>query len=692
MKQTAEELPSNPPPSNSFWRVLSYALLLGILLVLAALGGRRLVSQPLAEIEAVDPLASPPYADPSSAQADVWIVVGSSPLEPETPAFSTLDAGRFWFNLVQQVHGPARLVAASSLILPSPLDVPVLIVTRGALSAVTPQLDALQTYAQAGGLLVLEQPTGPLQTLAGVVTAQETHSNSAQTTSAGALETQGARAGVWTTLAGAVEPPSQRQAPKLGPFQPFEVPEQGISADATVRLMAGGAQGEARPALWSIGMGQGEVVGLGLDLGKLMLRHLQGTPQEDYSFVPVAREGALKDIPVPADLVRSNPEWQRPEVDLLMRTVWQHLTMRRPQVDVWRYPQGLLGAYLATHDEEGFGDRSVWMSEEEARLQVRTTFFVLPMPLSTSGAARMAALGSELALHWHRGFLGGHTEDHTVGPVIWRREAMSLARQQQRVKTLLGGTLPPFTRIHGLQWDPDFDSTFRKMVAAGLTLDSSYGPYGELSAYRFGSLEPFYPLDRQGELLPILELPFCLQDDESAPYDRLFQVLSQAKLNHSSVVPIFHVNTMAYKPSVGPLEAWMEGFEAAQAAGLWVTTVGEYVAFFQARAQTRLRMVPSGPEQWRVDVDAPASDLWISVPVLAEGRGVSAVRDSRGPEGWEKGVGVPVRGERRGRCVQEGGRTRLLLPVSRGRSTLELHYGASGDEFPDSVCVAFTWK
>lgn len=304
----------------------------------------------------------------------------------------------------------------------------------------------------------------------------------------------------------------------------------------------------------------------------------------------------------------------------------------------------------------------------------------------------MTALGSELVLHWHRGFLGGHTEDQTVGPIVWRREAMSLARQQQRVKALLQDSPPPFTRIHGLQWDPDFDSTFRKMVAAGLTLDSSYGPYGALSAYRFGSLEPFYPLDRRGELLPILELPFCLQDDESAPYDRLFEVLLQAKLKHSSVVPIFHVNTMAYKPSVGPLEAWMEGFEAAQKAGLWVTTVGEYAAFFQARAQTRLTFAPTGLDQWRVEVDASADGLWISVPVRVEGRMLTAVLDPSMPEDLRAGARTSEGGERRGRCVQEGGRTRLLLPVPRGRSRLELHYGAMRNESPDSMCSAFSWK
>lgn len=370
----------------------------------------------------------------------------------------------------------------------------------------------------------------------------------------------------------------------------------------------------AEPLAWTVPHGQGVVLICLLELSRVLAQRVQGHPRPDFSFEPVEREGALRGIPVPTDLVAKNPEWTGPVVLELIERMWAITSQQVFLPAWWRHPQGRPGTFVMTHDEEAFGDRSIFMAEEEARLGKRSSTFVLPAPLSSAGARALERHGMELLLHWHRGFLGGNTEPIRVGPLVVGSRALSLQEQRARVEGLVGRTLPPLTRIHGLQWDADWDSTFRRLVAAGFQLDSSYGPVGEQSSWRFGTLEPFFPLDRQGRVLPLLEFPFALQDDEAAPYERLKALVARAGDEHLTVVPIVHVNTMAYKPSMGALEAYLESFGWADAAELWQGTLLELLQFHQNRLRSEVRVESLGAGRYRLDVRVEGPDQWLRVP------------------------------------------------------------------------------
>ncbi|MFM7201942.1 MAG: hypothetical protein ACKO6N_14255 [Myxococcota bacterium] len=629
-------------------------------------------NRPLFETPALDPMASF-SAQPRkpSLESRVWLFTDAQfrATRAEEQRFSRMDTGLFWLNLLGLGHGPvaswdvqdlpsalrltpmlepvasAESSARSSSLVKSEsaqlLNEPRLVVfSTGALASSRITAEHIRQLTQQGHTVVLEQPTRELVQALALAHAEESpqvfHDHRTYT-----LRFPG-REG-W-----------ERRS--FGPFWSLRRLPLQPSPEVEVFLWA---EQEAQPSVplgWSLPVFSGRVVVLTLEISRLLLTHVQGNPQEDFSFQPRPREGALRGIPVPSDLVSLESTRQLPVLELLSRRLYLELSRGLALGDLWYFPARARGMYLSSHDEEGFGDRARFMAEEEARLGVRSTFFVLPEPMTAEGMAQLHKLGAEVAVHWHRGFLGGHTDEVSWGPLWWRSSAWTLAEQQARMQTRAGRPLPPITRIHGLQWDPDLDSTFRRMVAAGLRLDSSYGPHGRRGPYEFGWSHAFWPLDRRGERLPIYEVPFSLQDDEAPPQEKNRQLILAASHHHVGVSPIFHVNTMSYKPSVGILEAWREGYALAHAQGLWRGTYGELLTFLEARAQGQARQQgadwycggASEPLEHRLSADFPVMSVSlpreglvnkaVKIAVKKAGEGVPPAS-----ERWVMDVGVPRR-------------------------------------------------
>ncbi len=610
-------------------------------LVVAALWIIILARQPLRTIDARDPVAVPPYpAWISNPAPQAWVVVSrpGSLLGRRDSGFPGMDCGRFWVNIVSHELGSARLVAPDVLEQPVPDHVRVLIVSARAQFGVAQRLPVLEAFVREGGCLFLERPGPPLLSLAGV-----------------ARQLPGTASGVQLTL-----------VHDTAVLKGLEVVVDRIvladRATAAVlgRVVTGDSASEV-PVVWRNEVGRGVVVGIAMDMARTFVGRVQGTPEADFTFRPRERDGALAGIPVPADMVADFPEPEAPVLDRLERVVWGTALERVIVPGWWPFPGGAPAAYLCSHDEEGFGDRSLFMIEEEARRREASTTFVLPEPMTRNGLSRIRALGGEVVLHWHRGFGGGNTREKTLGPLVVVRQALDLAEQQRILRSKGVLPLPPITRIHGLQWDGDFDTTFRRMVAAGIRMDSTYGPFGTLGPYLFGSLQPFRPLDRTGTLLPILELPFALQDDEAAPMARLWELVAVAAELHLPVVPIFHTNTMSYKPGIGPLEAWLEGFEWAREHHFWRGTMGRYLAFLEGRERSVISASRRrSPEV--VEVEAFRDDLWVRVP-------------ARSPGGRLEGIDVDGMSVGDVVCVNWGRQVLALAAVPRGKHRVRLFYG-----------------
>jgi hypothetical protein len=215
--------------------------------------------------------------------------------------------------------------------------------------------------------------------------------------------------------------------------------------------------------------------------------------------------------------------------------------------------------------------------------------FVIPGPMSDASMTKMRDQGHDVQVHWNRGFMGTHTQ-RTVGLGPWRPLALEMSLREQRlwIEERLGGRAASINRVHGLVWDQDWSQSFRKLASAQFAADSTYGPTGPKQfGYLFGTGMPFYPLDRSGLLLPVAEVPFLFQDDENLSARRHKRLVAQSESGyHQVIMPIFHSNTMANRPSVDVLQSWREIFGYARRHNHWVTTLQDYLLFAKARRQS----------------------------------------------------------------------------------------------------------
>ncbi len=326
-----------------------------------------LAKQPLRNVRAEDPVAAPPYPGRvTNSDSPIWVVVSPREEGEEESAggFSSLDAGAFWINPALHEFGSARLVAPRALSEGIPDDIRVVVVTEQAQASAGRAMARLEAFVHDGGALFLENPRPDWFGLAGV------SERSSDNVRVDMLDIRGADAGL------ACLPVSLRPV-RLSP---------GVSATVSGRI-PGSDQGV--PMVWRRALGRGVVVGLAWDFGKTLVSRVQGTPREDFTFQPRPRTGALDRIPLPSDMVADYPECREPAVDRLERAVWWSGLEVVAVPAWWPYPDGASAAYLSTHDEEGFGDRSLFMVEEEARRGEVATYFVLPQAITAAGIARM---------------------------------------------------------------------------------------------------------------------------------------------------------------------------------------------------------------------------------------------------------------------------------------------------------------
>lgn len=309
-----------------------------------------------------------------------------------------------------------------------------------------------------------------------------------------------------------------------------------------------------------------------------------------------------------------------PLADRRERTMWARVEQHAPLPRWWYFPHAAAGVVVSSHDEEGFGDRSVWMSQHEAAAGVRSTVFAIAgAALTRDGAADLLATGSDVQLHWNRGFFGLQPERRLgLGPFQPLVRTLSLAEQQQALRALLPqGAEVELNRNHGLVWDPQWGRSFRILAAAGIVGDSSYGPTGPgRFGYLFGTGLPFRPLDDNGFPLPLHEIPFLFQDDEEFTPALQIELLERSlQGDHQLIMPIYHVNTMARAPSLDRLQGWLELSRRAHEHAHRVMDLGAFLRFWLDRARSPIRS-SFRDGTLEVEVEARTVGLTLRVPEL----------------------------------------------------------------------------
>lgn len=577
----------------------------------------------------------------------LWLGPEASAATPPPRSFGTRDWGFAWTNLLGQEFGAHRIEAVPE---PPETQARVVVLTAGAARAAENAARlalVLEDRARSGATIVIEMPpAGPLADLAGLAVPAT------------------------PALAPAAEPlvPGP-QAPRWIPPALASLPAPTVSVDAR----AGGEgmrvllRRGAYDALTSRPLGDGAVIGVAFDLGRLLASWQQGTPGETFAVASrwSLRTGvaAVQSLDLVAEAALLDAAF--PFADLVERLVADEIRRCSGLPGWWPIPAAAPGGFVLTHDEEAFGDRAIYQAEYAAREGAPTTFFVIPGRMTAAGAERLRASGAEIALHWDRGFPEPRLRKIGVGPFQPLAVREGLAEQQEAIARLAAPEWVVSQRLHGLLWGADWAGTFRALAAAGLRLDSSLGPTGEVPpGFPFGTALPFHPLDDGGRPFLLWEVPFTFQDDEKMERGDTARLLAaNGALGHGLVVPIFHSRTMEHAPSVGAFEEWLEAPANAAAARHWRGSFRDLLAFLDARDAGRLEVEACSPAACALTARAAGPGQALQIPAATAAGPITACRVDGAPRDLA--------------ALPWPDAARVLLPIDPGPHRVEIRFGGA---------------
>lgn len=508
-----------------------------------------------------------------ATQADVLLVVPDE--TPAAESFEELDAWAVWHNTLYQEIGPYRVLPLGRLG-PESLRDAVLVVVPAATAerTSTGQIATLESWVEGGGRLLVEMPTGSWQPLSAVSIDPNTIRATRRITAFdGALVRGDLRDDVI-------------QAPLLTVSGPIQVADVRAVPGMEVLLEVDGLPGLTRRTL-----GRGEVLALYFDLGRAVLAIQQGLPDAGWEITrpsaPLPPGFTRTSCLVADDGLHSNPA---PSADLLEHQILAVATSTRPMPRVWLFPQTYAGAFAMTHSGMPDVESGRFLTDYETERELPSTVFTRfgdaeGAPGSLTRGALLAPPGTGLSERRPIGLFGFHPFERVV----------DFEDQVERLRRDRGPDALVITRLSDSLWHPRYGDTFRALAALGVDVDSSYGAAFDpteldaVNGYNFGTGLPFWPLDRNGQLLPILEIPFVLHD--GLAFDRAWasQMLDESALAYNQlIVADFRTGTMQHAPRAEVVTGWRESYSLAVERGLWLTDLDVFARFWRSRGEVQL--------------------------------------------------------------------------------------------------------
>jgi hypothetical protein len=604
----------------------------------------------------------PPSLPDVLRDAEAAIVIDPTGIQgTSTGRFSDRDFSGAWWNWLTQEIGPGAVLTPDALT-PARLEsIRLLVLTRSAAHAPTvEQLAAVHGVVDRGGAVLLELPAPGWEGLSGVALSGPEVTGGRLTHAAFALT-----------------------AEEQAAFALLELPARHRVASATTADTSAVLEVDGSPVAFLRRLGPGRVLTLAIDLGQLWQTLQQGRPDDDQRVrnrYPDIQSLPLETSDMVAD--RALLKLETPVADVLEDGLFRLLSDEIALPSWWLFPRTAPGALLITHDEEGMGSKASWMAEADHAQGCTSTNFLVPSPaLRGDDLSVYRDAAAEIGLHYvlpgpdgedypGSGFdLEGRFETYGLWKLQPLRRLLTPAEQWRWLDARNPGLLARVSRTHFLAWTRGYTDLFAGLVAAGIRLDSSYGPDLNDRGYLFGTGRPFRPLGPTGLPMPVLELPYVSAEDlggaDGAFLKRMLE--DSASRSHQAVTVLFHPNSFRWHPSVPNYLAWRGLCGQARQLELWVPTCSELEAFSRARETATLRSTASG-DVVSIGYAGAAEGTTLAVPARWLGRPLRDV------------TGLSVSRERT--VLQYGSNVRLLeLPPGSG--SLELHYaptdgGATG--------------
>lgn len=584
-------------------KLLFFFGLLVILLFLLRFLDLHPLSLPFLNEEDAEQRGSPAWRE---RKGDILIIHGDA--EKQSRPFSSTDWSLAWVNTIEQEVGPLSLRKS----LPSPEEMKsfrAIILTPGGMEAISKEeCHALESFVQEGGILFLDRPPLPLSSLSGLTLGE-------------ALRNGKRITGV---ADGFLESPFREILIRL-PLHTTLFPPSSLTEDVKTLLWIDNA-----PALFSREISSGLVVTLAFNLPLALTSLQQGVPAGD-GFQVEKKLGSYDFIIEPEDLLLDpcllDNRW--PFADILERAILSPAIFSGPLPRWWYFQYGKEGAFIMTHDEDMAGPKeSLPMARYEKQEGFTSTFFLISHPRfkeewgdSANPLERAFELGSDMELHWNR---------FPMPFGLWKIEpfqrVFSLAYQKGLLDSFLGeGRGAIANRTHYLVCGDHYTRTFRILEKAGIQIDTSFGPNKGGRGYLFGTGLPFHPLDTDGSLFSLLELPFVTQEDWGG-VDRDFfaALLSESREHfHQTIVPIFHPHLIVKQKDGEAL--WKSTYELAEENRHWITNLREFLHFYKKRILSPLRSSREG-NRLTLSLEALASGMAVVVPRELEGAELSSAK------------------------------------------------------------------
>ena len=554
-----------------------------------------------------------------------------------------------WLNTLEQEVGFYSVMEPSMLTKERVLSRRVVVISKSAEGTVSSEM--ISQFVRRGGVVILELPSGRWQDVTGYQ-----------------LDSYRLKAKKITYIDQDYLPAPFDEILKQMPLNTFlyRIADKGQDVKVIMEM-------DNHPAVCLRSLGKGLVIGINFDYGLQLVSIQQGIPSADYRVVKKYRNQLYPEIPQPDDLVGDDRLLTNfyPYADILERMLFVIINKHQPIVKWWYFPEIYDGAFIMTHDEDSFGDKSTYMTDYEVSIDATSTFFIVPDRITEQGLEKMLSQGIDVQLHWDR----TQRNRRLFGLIgLWRiRPFTRLYNLEEQIQQLLL-RLPKGYKIlgnrnHFLVWEGDYTQTFRILYAHNILLDSTYGPDNPYYGYLFGTGLPFYPVDKNGLIIPVVEIPFLDMDGNRIKNNKLIfeggtmkRLISDSREEfHETIVLIFHPHGMALYPSVDWFRGWLNIYNYARRNNHWVTNLRLYLKFLRDRSQSVVHSEFKN-NVLSIMMDSKRDKLTLSIPIFTKTTELQDIKLD----------GNKVTQYRKVRNLTE----RILVPIPKGRHLVQVTYGA----------------
>ena len=214
------------------------------------------------------------------------------------------------------------------------------------------------------------------------------------------------------------------------------------------------------------------------------------------------------------------------------------------------------------------------MIEEEIKVGIKSTFFATPFKTVLAKKLKfMIESNIEIGMHW----------DRFPNEIFFKKKSLTyLSDQIKLLKTKITSS-----RVHFLKWNNHYTNTFRLLVKNGVKVDSTYGAnFGK--GYVFSTSYFFHPVDTNGNLMPILELPFEIMENRgNVKLNYIKNLIMDNDTKYHGVL-CFNFHPGKYESSKYIRE---KVIELALKYKILVITLKEYYEFYNKRLSSSIKTV-----------------------------------------------------------------------------------------------------